>query len=58
MISHPKVIHASAAEVLVFVFRRFCLSNFRAAKFVLHVRLEYDVSVCSAEAVIFAGLIM
>ena len=33
MISHPKVFHASPAEVRVLFSGVFCLSNFRAAKF-------------------------
>ena len=56
MISHPKVFHASTAEVRILfsgvlfdkisVLRNFCF----------HVRLEHDVDLCSTEAVIFAGL--
>ena len=57
MISHPKVFHASAAEVRV-LFSDFLFVKFPSAEFCFHVRLEYDVILCFAEAVIFAGLIL
>ena len=55
MISHPKVFHASSAEVRVLFSGFFVCQIFVLRFFCFCVRLGYDLSFCSAEAVFFCG---